>query len=33
MELSVNLPATYTIADSDGESLVTSAEYFDNMGN
>ncbi|QPI84901.1 flagellar hook-basal body complex protein [Rhodobacterales bacterium HKCCA1288] len=32
MELSVNLPATYTIADSDGDSLVTSAEYFDNMG-
>lgn len=27
MELSVNLPATYTIADSDGDSLVTSAEY------
>lgn len=32
MELSVNLPATSTDAGAPGDSLVMSAEYFDNMG-
>lgn len=32
MELSINLPATYTNAGATGGPLVTSAEYFDNMG-
>ena len=32
MTFSVNLPATYSDPSASGESLVTSAEYFDNMG-
>ena len=32
MTFSVNLPATYSDPSASGDSLVTSAEYFDNMG-
>ncbi|AHM03730.1 Flagellar hook protein FlgE [Roseibacterium elongatum DSM 19469] len=32
MELSVNLPATSTEAGGDGDSMIMSAEYYDNLG-
>ncbi len=32
MQLSVNLPATYTQAGANGDALTMSAEYFDNLG-